>query len=145
MGSCMWFDHPRRWKNELHRLLRHTLCKGRVNEWGFNSLKSSMKSFNHRVSAWMKFGVKVLHNSTMLQWGFEIQVCIKIQNQMNVCSITHEIVFVMPQWGLEIKICIETQHEMNVCFLQAFHKISFLAWTHAFAEGTNKGLRYFMV
>jgi hypothetical protein len=46
---------------------------------------------------------------------------------MNVCSITHEIVFVMPQWGLEIKICIETQHEMNVCFLQAFHKISFLA------------------
>jgi hypothetical protein len=45
----MWFDHPWRWKNELNRPLRHTLCKGRVNEWGFNSLKSSMKSFKHRV------------------------------------------------------------------------------------------------
>jgi hypothetical protein len=52
----------------------------------------------------VKLGVKVLHNNTMLQRRFEIQVCGKIQNQMNVCSITHEIVFAMPRWGLEIQI-----------------------------------------
>jgi uncharacterized membrane protein len=42
---------------------------------------------------------------------------------MNVCSITHEIVFAMPQWGLEIQICIKTQHEMNVCSIA--HEIAF--------------------
>lgn len=46
---------------------------------------------------------------------------------MNVCSITHEIAFVMPQWGLEIKICIETQHEMNVCFMT--HEIAFASFS----------------
>ncbi len=56
----MWFDHPWRWKNELNRPLRHTLCEGRVNEWGFNSLKSSMKSFKHRA----------LCKGRVNEWGF---------------------------------------------------------------------------
>jgi hypothetical protein len=46
---------------------------------------------------------------------------------MNVCSITHEIVFAMPQWGLDIQICIKTQHEMDVCFIT--HEIAFASFS----------------